>query len=158
MAQFKLINRLTDEEGSISMLLIFLFIISTIVSLIVVDIADAYLAKRQLSQIGEAAANMASHQIDLDRYYESGLIDNGLGYKQVPLDCMAAIEKARNYIYSNSLRGNPISLTSGSCVNENISLRLTSEIRPLVMLPIVSSSIGQKFPINAQVIATSVVR
>ncbi|MEN9735620.1 MAG: hypothetical protein RL129_330 [Actinomycetota bacterium] len=158
MAQFKLNNRLTDEDGSISMLLIFLFIISTLVSLIVVDIADAYLAKRQLSQIGEAAANMASHQIDLNRYYERGLIDNGLGYKQVPLDCMAAIEKARNYIYSNSLRGNPISLISGSCVNENIYLRLSSEIRPLVMLPIVSSSIGQKFPINAQVIATSVVR
>jgi hypothetical protein len=158
MAQLKLSNRFTDEDGSISMLLIFLFIVSTVVSLIVIDIADAYLAKRQLSQIGEAAANIASHQIDLDRYYAVGLVDNGLGYKQVPLDCTAAIDKAKNYIYSNSLRGNSISLTSSSCANENISLRLTSEISPLVMLPIVKSSIGQKFPINAQVIATSVVR
>ena len=60
---------LLSEEGSISLLLVFLFLITAISSLVVVDVADAYLAKRQLSQIGEAAAQIGTHQIDLNRYY-----------------------------------------------------------------------------------------
>jgi hypothetical protein len=135
-----------------------MFVITTVTSLVVVDIADAYLAKRQLAQIGEAAAQIGTHQIDLNRYYDKGLIDSGMGYQQVPIDCNAAILYSQRFLYSNTLRGNPIYMTGSSCANEKITLKLRSEIRPLIGLPIVVGTYGQRLYINAQVIATSVVR
>ena len=147
-----------DESGSISLLLIFLFLVTAITSLIVIDIADAYLAKRQLSQIGEAAAQIGTHQIDLNRYYGQGLVDSGLGYQQVPIECNTAILYSQRFLFSNTLRGNPISIMGSSCENEKIALRIRSEIRPVISLPIVVGNFGQRFQINARVIATSVVR
>ena len=149
---------LRDEEGSISLLLIFLFLATAITSLVVVDISDSYLAKRQLAQIGEAAAQIGTHQIDLNRYYDQGLVDSGMGYQQVPIECNSAILYAQRYLYSNTLRGNPISMTSSSCQNEKVTLNIRSEIRPLISLPIVVGSFGHRFIINSKVIATSVVR
>lgn len=148
----------SDESGSISLLLIFLFLIVSISSLVVVDISDAYLAKRQLAQIGETAAQIGTHQIDLNRYYTQGLVDSGLGYKTVPVDCNSAILFAQRYLYSNTLRGNPIYMTGWNCDNEKVTLRIQSEIRPLIGLPIVVGTFGQRFLINARVIATAVVR
>jgi hypothetical protein len=127
-----------DESGSISLLLVFLFLVTAIISLVVIDISDSYLAKRQLAQVGEAAAQIGSHQIDLNRYYSQGLIDSGMGYKQVPLDCNR--------------------LTGASCQNEKVTLNIQSEIRPLITLPIVTGTFGQRFLINSQVITTAVVR
>ena len=147
-----------DESGSISLLLVFLFLATAITSLVVVDISDAYLAKRQLSQIGEAAAQIGTHQIDLNRYYNQGLTDSGLGYQQVPIDCNSAILYAQRFLFANTLRGNPISMTGSSCENEKVSLSIRSEIRPIISLPIVVGSFGQRFIINSKVIATSVVR
>jgi hypothetical protein len=147
-----------DESGSISLLLVFLFLVTAIISLVVIDISDGYLAKRQLAQVGEAAAQIGSHQIDLNRYYSQGLIDSGMGYKQVPLDCNSAINYALRFLNSNSLRGNPIRLTGASCQNEKVTLNIQSEIRPLITLPIVTGTFGQRFLINSKVITTAVVR
>jgi hypothetical protein len=172
MAEQQLIKKITDagiigaklktfrrsEEGSISLLLIFLFLITTITSLVVVDVADAYLAKRQLTQVAEAAAQTGSHQIDLTRYYSGGLIDSGLGYQLVPISCNSAILYAQRYLYSNSLRGNPIYMTGWNCENEKVRINVRSEIRPLISLPIVVGSFGQRLLISSSVIATSVVR
>jgi hypothetical protein len=149
---------LKDETGSISLLIIFLFITTVILSLIVIDVSDAYLAKRQLAQIGEAAAEVGTHQIDLPKYYSQGLIDSGLGYQQVPIDCGSALSYAQKFLLANSLRGNQINLARFNCTNEQITLNLTSRIRPVIDLPIVLGSFGNNFEINARVTATSVVR
>lgn len=155
----KVIKRfIHDESGSISLLLIFLFLVTAISSLAVVDISDAYLAKRQLAQIGEAAAQIGTHQIDLSRYYSAGLTDSGMGYQQVPIDCNSAILYAQRYLNSNTLRGNPIAMMGSGCENEKVRLSIRSEIRPIISFPIVIGSFGQRFVINSQVIATSVVR
>lgn len=147
-----------DESGSISLLLIFLFLVTTITSLVVVDVADSYLAKRQLTQVAEAAAQTGSHQIDLTRYYSGGLIDSGMGYQLVPISCNSAILYAQRYLYSNTLRGNPIYMTGWNCENEKVRINVRSEIRPLVSLPIVVGTLGQRLQITSSVIATSVVR
>jgi hypothetical protein len=151
-------NLSCSEEGSISLLLIFLFLITTITSLVVVDVADAYLAKRQLTQVAEAAAQTGSHQIDLTRYYNGGLIDSGMGYQLVPISCNSAILYAQRYLYSNTLRGNPIYMTGWNCENEKVMINVRSEIRPLISLPIVNGTFGQRLFITSSVIATSVVR
>jgi hypothetical protein len=147
-----------DENGSISLLLVFLILITTITSLVVVDVADAYLAKRQLTQVAEAAAQIGTHQIDLPRYYDQGLVDSGMGYELVPISCNDAVLYAQRYLYSNTLRGNPIYMTNWSCANEKLTLNVRSEIRPLISLPIVVGSFGQRLFITSSVIATSVVR
>ena len=149
---------LLNEEGSISLLLVFLFLITAISSLVVVDLADAYLAKRQLSQIGEAAAQIGTHQIDLNRYYSQGLQDSGMGYQQVPIDCNSAFTYAQRFLSENTLRGNYIYLTNFSCANDKVTLNIRSDIKPLVSLPIVAANFGQRLSISASVIATSVVR
>ena len=147
-----------DETGSISLLLVFLFLVVAITSLVVIDIADAYLAKRQLVQIGEASAQIGARQIDINRYYSQGLVNNGLGYQQVPIDCNSAVLKAQQFLFSNTLRGNQIFMTGWSCVDEKLELRIRSEIRPLIAIPIVNSIYGNRFLIYAKVIATAAVR
>ena len=163
MAKQQIISRkingfLKEENGSISLLLIFLFLITAITSLVVVDVSDAYLAKRQLTQVAEAAAQLGSHQIDLPRYYSSGLIDSGLGYGLVPISCNSAALYAQRYLAANSLRGKQIYMTGWSCANEKLTIKVRSEIRPLITLPILLGSFGQRLLINSSVIATSVVR
>jgi hypothetical protein len=158
MAKFKLIKFIKSEEGSISFLLVFFFLIAAISSLIVIDIADGYLAKRQLAQVGEAAANIGSHQIDLNRYYSEGLVDNGMGFKQVPLDCNSALVKSQSFINSNAIRGNQIYLVNWSCNGDRLMLNLQSSIRPLIQLPIVTSTVGGSLRIYAKVIASAVIR
>lgn len=154
----KIYGLLKEENGSISLLLIFLFLITAITSLVVVDISDAYLAKRQLTQIAEASAQLGSHQIDLPRYYSSGLIDSGLGYGLVPMNCNSAVLYSQRYLEANSLRGNQIYMTGWSCINEKLTINVRSEIRPLINLPFLFGTFGQQLPITASVIATSVVR
>ena len=163
MAKQQIISRkikgfIKEENGSITLLLIFLFLITAITSLVVVDVADAYLAKRQLTQITEAAAQLGSHQIDLPRYYSSGLMDSGLGYGLVPISCNSAVLYAQRYLAANSLRGNQIYMTGWSCANEKLTLNVRSEIRPLITLPNLLGTIGQRLQITSSVIATSVVR
>ena len=163
MAKFPVIKEsikkyLKSENGSISFLLVFLFVVVTITSLVVMNISDAYLAKRQLVKVGETAAEIGARQIDLNRYYSQGLIESGLGYKKVPIDCNSAILYAQRYLFSNTLRGNQIFMTGWSCGDEKLKIRIRTQITPLVSLPIVSATYGNRFSINAEVIATSVVR
>jgi len=151
--QLELQNFIDSEDGSISILVYFLFLILLFSSLLVLDISDSYLAKRQLTQIGNAAASLATHQIDYESYYKNGLVDHGYGFSQVPIDCNSALESARKYLISNSLRGSEISLDEYQCSNEKVALDISAHIKPLISLP----SVESRFQIKAKVIATAVV-
>jgi Flp pilus assembly protein TadG len=59
-----------DERGSISLLIMSLFMATVIVSIILTNISSIYLAKRALTQATEAAAQRGVRNLDVDSYYQ----------------------------------------------------------------------------------------
>ena len=62
-------NKLRREEGSIAVFVTALFLIALILSMGLVNISDAYIAKRELIQIAEEIAQKSAHSLDYSRYY-----------------------------------------------------------------------------------------
>ena len=60
---------LKDEKGSISILIMGLFLLSVIILMVLTDISSVYLAKRTLTQATEAAAQRGVRNLDLSKYY-----------------------------------------------------------------------------------------
>jgi hypothetical protein len=87
---------LRDERGSISILIMGLFLLSVITLMVLTDISSVYLAKRTLTQATEAAAQRGVRNLDLQKYYEKSytsvrfglnLFGNGEKDPGIPIDC-----------------------------------------------------------------------
>ena len=148
---------LGNEKGSISLLVLSLFLLCLALSLIICEISYSYVAKRELVQIGKAAVSSGAHEIDMNRYYDQGL-QGGYGgfggYGQVPLDCQNALAKTNSYIFSNNLRGSEIEISQISCFDNKLKISISSKIKPIFKFGIFQNEIE----IKAEASATSVVR
>jgi Flp pilus assembly protein TadG len=96
MRRFKVKKFLREDKGSISLIVMALFLITVITIAILTDISSVYLAKRSLTQATEAAAQRAARNLDMDAYYrgEYNLTKSLLsiaGYGEsdpgIPIDC-----------------------------------------------------------------------
>ena len=129
-----------DESGSLVILVLALFLLLLTASLALVDISDNFLAKRQLVEIGEVAIPRAAHQLSLSRYYSGKILMDTSGSDvtqfRIPIDCPAALAGFQDEIASSFLRGHTISMTGWSCVNDEVTGTLTSEIPILLNLPL----------------------
>lgn len=85
-----------DERGSISVLIMGLFLLSVITLMVLTDISSVYLAKRTLTQATEAAAQRGVRNLDLQKYYEKSytavrfglnLLGDGEKDPGIPIDC-----------------------------------------------------------------------
>lgn len=90
-----------DERGSISLLIMSLFMSTLIVLVILTNISSIYLAKRALTQGSEAAVQRGVRNLDLETYYQSeynfwqfawNLTGDGETDPGIPIDC----QKGRN--------------------------------------------------------------
>lgn len=87
-------KRLKDEEGSISLLIIGLFVVTVATLLVITNIASIVIAHRSLVQASEAAVQRGVQSLDLNAYYVgkggalSGLINNG--EVAIPIECDSA--------------------------------------------------------------------
>jgi len=83
-----------DEEGSISLLIIGLFVVTVATLLVITNIASIAIAQRSLVQASEAAVQRAVQSLDLKTYYvgEGGMLSGVLNYGEVPIpiECSAA--------------------------------------------------------------------
>jgi hypothetical protein len=132
-----------DERGSLSILVMSLFITSLIIVAILTDISSVYLAKRSLTQATEAAAQRGSRNLNLESYYRGeynlsrfllGL--TGLGEKDpgIPIDCELGRRDAINALNDWSRRGatimrknmSAISLVDVNCDGYEIALKTSS--------------------------------
>lgn len=116
-----------DDRGSISLLIMSLFMATVIVSVILTNISSIYLAKRALTQGVEAAAQRGVRNLDMDAYYRgeynlwqftTNLLGEGETDPGIPIDC----EKGR----ADALRAlnNWIQIdTSGSISNSRSNLK-----------------------------------
>ena len=102
---------LKDERGSISILIMGLFLLSVITLMVLTDVSSVYLAKRTLTQATEAAAQRGVRNLDLSKYYENkytaarfALNRFGDGEKDpgIPIDCAKgradAVDALNNWI------------------------------------------------------------
>jgi hypothetical protein len=89
-----------DERGSISLVVISLFLTTVMTSIVVTDIASVSIAKRSLTQITEAAAQRGVRNLNLRTYYAgefdlttmaSNLFGIGPDDPGVPIDCSKAL-------------------------------------------------------------------
>ena len=129
-----------DDRGSLSILIMTLFILLLVFSFTMVDISDAYLAKRQLTEIGDVAITKAAHAISLSRYYSGDrTLDSnnpdGSRYR-VPLDCSTAQIYFQNEISVSRLRSSGISMVSWSCASDQVEATIMATIPPLIALPL----------------------
>ncbi len=83
-----------DEEGSISLLIIGLFVVTVATLLVITNIASIAIAQRSLVQASEAAVQRAVQNLDLKAYYVgeggmlSGILNNG--DVAIPIECSSA--------------------------------------------------------------------
>ncbi len=81
-------HRLKEENGSISVLTMGLFLVSVVLLILITDIASISVARESLVHVSEAAAIRASQSVDLGSYYRG---DTGVA---IPIDCQVAYQKA----------------------------------------------------------------
>jgi len=86
--------RIEDEEGSISLLIIGLFVVTVATLLVITNIASIAIAQRSLVQASEAAVQRAVQSLDLKAYYvgEGGMLSGVLnnGEVPIPIECNTA--------------------------------------------------------------------
>ena len=96
---FKINCMAKDERGSISILIIALFLITISLVMITTNIATITLAKRSLTQNAESAAQRGAHFLDENAYYSGkfnvitiaqNLFGHGPEDPGVPIDCQKA--------------------------------------------------------------------
>lgn len=147
-----------DETGSLSVLIIALFLIVLIFSLNLINITDAFVAKRELVNVGEVALSQAAHTLSLDRYYAGDrTADDSAGDGQVyrvPIDCDVASLIFSHAISTAQLRGSTITISSWQCENDEITVGLTSSISSAVRLPLNMNSSREEIAVSMS--ATSI--
>ena len=98
-----------DEEGSISLLIIGLFVVTIATLLVITNIASIAIAQRSLVQASEAAVQRGVQNLDLDAYYvgEGGMLSGVLnnGEVPIPIECSSASsgisDELQHWISSN---------------------------------------------------------
>lgn len=148
-------NFIRSEEGSLSVLISALFLVVLTLSIGIIDITDSYLAKRELTQLGEDALLVASHTLDENRYYLRTPTEIFGNSNRVPIDCQVASAKFASEVSSHNLRGNVIVVSGWNCVNDQITASISSSIQALVIFPIISQINGGRVDVSATIGATS---
>lgn len=148
---------LRDDEGSISILILGLFLILLSTSLILTDISAVYLAKRSLAQITEAATQRGMRNLDEASYYRgeynfTKLIENSLGEGEVdpgiPIDCNKGLADVLNSIQNMQFRGGEVSrvnlhslnLDDFECDGYEIGIKTSAIAELPIRLPFINIS------------------
>jgi len=146
---------LRDERGSLSVLIMSLFITILVTLLILSDISSVYFAKRALTQATEAAAQRAVKNLDMESYYKSKynatqlLLNLSDGREQdpgIPIDCAKGEMDAASVIDEFSsgrarLLGQQIGqirIDKISCDGFQMAIATTSTARLPFLLPFIN--------------------
>ncbi len=152
-------REILDETGSLSILIITLFLLMLLFSFLIINVSDAYLAKRELDNVGEIAITRAAHAIDLNRYYSGERTadeasGDGLAFR-VPLDCATAESNFQNSIVSSNLRGEAISIQNWQCQADEVSATISAIIPTALEMPLGIGSATTE--VTASIGATSII-
>lgn len=151
-ARARVLHRLDDEDGTISILTIGLFMVTVAMLILVTDIASISVSKQSLVHASESAAIRASHSVDLRSYYK------GYSGVSVPIDCQAAygkvIEDLNQWVEGGSdihrTELEQISLTDFSCTGNRVRISTSARAVLPFRLPQASSFVEIHTTVEAQ--------
>ena len=146
---------LRDERGSLSVLILGLFLVILITLMILTDVSSVYFAKRSLTQATEAAAQRGVRNLDMGAYYRGEyniktFIRNlsGEGEKDpgIPIDCEKGRKDSINAISEfsrdrESLLGSQlgeIRVDQISCDGYQLSIQTSSTARLPFVIPFIN--------------------
>lgn len=140
-------SKLNDDSGSISILIIGLFVAALAALMVITDVAVVANAKRVLDQASEAAAMRAVRNLDEASYYRGKHtvltsvweLAQGGGYSdnRVPIDCdkgqSEALAELNSWIQTSSkqktVRIESFKLEGYQCVYDSVSLQTSALIK-----------------------------
>ena len=153
--QDRTINRVHSEEGSISVVVIGLFVITIASLMVMTDVSAMIVAKRSLVQATEAAAQRGVHTLDKSEYYQGKgniftvplAVATGRDHPTVPIDCtrggVEVLLELNSWSNDQSdmkwrqLKG--IELTEFSCDGKSLQISTRSEMKLPFKLPFAST-------------------
>ena len=135
----------SDESGSLTLVIASLFLLTLLLSFAIIDISGAYLAKRELINLGEAAITRAAHNVDDSRYYAGERTQVGTGAKGpiylLPIDCSQAARSLDDEVAGMALSHEPISVVSFRCDGDQLWVTFSSKVKPILSLPLIEGSV-----------------
>ena len=147
----KTCNRVHSEEGSISVVVIGLFVITIASLMVMTDVSAMIVAKRSLVQATEAAAQRGVHTLDKSEYYQGKgniftvplAVATGRDHPTIPIDCtrggVEVLLELNSWSNDQSdmkwrqLKG--IELTEFSCDGQSLEISTRSEMKLPFKLP-----------------------
>ena len=144
-------KRFKSETGSISVIVIGLFVITVASLMVMTDVSSIIVAKRSLVQATEAAAQRGVHALDKSKYYQGKgnmfTVPKALATKRehsvIPIDCTRGGIEVLLELNSwsndeanmkwNALKG--IALTNFDCDGASLELSTRSELKLPFQLP-----------------------
>lgn len=144
-------NRFHSEEGSISVVVIGLFVITIASLMVMTDVSAMIVAKRSLVQATEAAAQRGVHTLDKSEYYQGKgniftvplAVATGRDHPTIPIDCtrggVEVLLELNSWSNDQSdmkwrqLKG--IELTDFSCDGQSLQISTRSEMKLPFKLP-----------------------
>jgi len=143
-----------DERGSLSVVIIGLFVLTVASLMVMTDVATVMVAKRSLAQATEAAAMRGVHTLDRDSYYTGkgtvlttplALINNR-EHPSIPIDCQRApfdvVLELENWstddtsMKRHELQG--ITLTDFLCDGTSVEISTRAEVKFPFTVPFTS--------------------
>ena len=144
---------LRDDRGSLSVLILGLFLVTLITLMILTDVSSVYFAKRSLTQATEAAVQRGVRNLDLGSYYRGEyniktFIRNLSGERDpgIPIDCEKGCKDSINVISEfsrdrESLLGSQlgeIRVDQISCDGYQLSIQTSSTARLPFVIPFIN--------------------
>ena len=144
-------NRFKSETGSISVIVIGLFVITVASLMVMTDVSSIIVAKRSLVQATEAAAQRGVHTLDKSKYYQGKgniltvpmAIATQREHSVIPIDCtrggVEVLQELNSWSNDESdmkwhqLKG--IELTSFDCDGSSLEISTRSEMKLPFQLP-----------------------
>jgi len=152
----RFIKRIKEESGSLSVVVIGLFVITAASLMVMTDIATIMVAKRSLTQATEAAAQRGVHTLDKSAYYQGkGTIftvplafATNREHPDIPIDCenggvevILELESWSNDSSNMKIRQlKDIQLTSFECDGQNLQIHTRSEVELPFKVPFSSTT------------------
>lgn len=148
---YNLIQKLRSEVGSISVIVIGLFLITVASLMVMTDVSSLIVAKRSLVQATEAAAQRGVHTLDKSKYYQGKgniftvplAIGSQREHPVIPIDCtrggievlleLNSWSNDESDIKWNALKG--IELTHFDCDGASLEISTRSEMKLPFQIP-----------------------
>jgi hypothetical protein len=141
------------SRGSLIPLSFGFFLIAMTLSFISINISAAYAAKKELTNIGEAAINSSAHSINLLFYYsEINRFDNK---KRVPLNCQEASSKFYALVSQSRVSDKVIKVDSFNCDLYEVSAQISITAQLPIDIPFFHLNELDKLKITTSIGASS---